>query len=170
MFFHIIHEVQVAEPAYHILGLGCDDVCIGTLHDFKISLLGMESKSGVTWIRWDMNWMTRILTSSYVNFKWSWYKFFTFCNLYYTCSLYGIKLFAKVWRFLVVKVFKLCTCCFICKASKHNINPLRFKFPSHFPSIDLKLFFLFLELKLLYMLYEWWFVVYLGGFGWPICK
>jgi hypothetical protein len=47
---------------------------------------------------------------------------------------------------------------------------LRFKFPSHFPSIDLKLFFLFLELKLLYMLYEWWFVVYLGGFGWPICK
>jgi hypothetical protein len=121
----------------------------------------------------DMKWMSRILTSSYANFRWSWYKFFTFCNLYYTCSLYGVKLFAKVWRFLVVEVFNLCTwctCCLICKASKHNINPLRFKFPSHFPSIDLKLLFLFLELKLLYMLYEWWFVVYLSGFGWPICK
>ncbi len=106
----------------------------------------MQSKSGVTWIRWDMKWMTRILTSSYAYFSWSWYKFFTFCNLYYTCSLYGIKLFAKVWRFLVVKAFKLCTwctCCLICKASKHNINPLRFKFPSHFPFIDLELFFSF---------------------------
>jgi hypothetical protein len=133
----------------------------------------MQSMSGVTWIKWNMEWINRILTSSYVNFSWSWYNFFTFCNLYYTCSLYGSKLFAKVWRFLVVKVFKLCTwytCCLIYKASKHNINPLRFKFPSHFPSIDLKLLFLFLELKLLYMLYEWWFVVYLSGFGWPICK
>jgi len=48
MFFHIIHEVQVVELAYHILGLGCDDVCIGTLHDFRISLSGMESNSGMT--------------------------------------------------------------------------------------------------------------------------
>lgn len=111
-----------------------------------------------------MKWMTRILTSSYANFSLSWYKFFTFCNLYYTYSLYGSKLFAKAWRFLVVKAFQLCTwctCCLVCKASKHNINPLRFKFSSHFPFIDL---------ELLCMLYEWWFVVYLGGFGWPICK
>jgi hypothetical protein len=35
MFLHVIHEVQVAEPAYHIFGLGCDDVYIGTLHDFR---------------------------------------------------------------------------------------------------------------------------------------
>ncbi len=87
--------------------------------------------------------------------------------------MYGNKLFAKAWRFLVVKAFELCTwctCCLICKASKHNMNPLRLKFSSHFPFIDLELFFLFLELKLLYMLYEWWFVVYLGGFGWPICN
>jgi hypothetical protein len=115
-------------------------------------------------IRWNMQWMTRILTSSYSNLVDHGAIFSHFVIFTTPCNMYGNKLFAKAWRFLVAKTFQLhtwCTCYLICKVDKYNINPWRFEFPSHF---------LFIELKLLYMLYEWWSVIHEGGFGWLVCK